>query len=92
VTGGDGRPRGLVVIEPASSPGRSEQMDLLARFGLSRRECEVAAAVIQGRSTGEIAHLLYVSPHTVADHLRKVFDKVGVGSRQQLALRLLGGA
>jgi len=28
----------------------------------------------------------------VQDHVRKVYDKLGVGSRQQLATRLLGGA
>jgi DNA-binding CsgD family transcriptional regulator len=88
--GTDGRPRGLVVIEPAGAPGASELIETLARHGLTRRECEVAAALLRGRSTAEIAGELAVSPHTVADYVRNVLDKVGVGSRQQLATRLLG--
>ncbi len=89
--GADGRTRGLVLIEPASSAEPADQLKLLSQFGLSRRECEVAVAAVRGRTTSEIAADLVVSPHTVADHLRKVYDKVGVSSRQQLALRLLGG-
>jgi DNA-binding NarL/FixJ family response regulator len=91
VLGADGRPRGLVMIEPATALETSEQTQLLARLGLSRRECEVAQAIVRGRSTAQIAGDLVVSPHTVQDHVRKVFDKLGVTSRQQLAVRLLGG-
>jgi DNA-binding CsgD family transcriptional regulator len=91
VLGADGRERGLVIIEPATSPGPAEQTHVLARFGLTRRECEVAVAILRGRTTAEIATELIVSPHTVQDHVRKVFDKVGVSSRQQLAVRLMGG-
>jgi DNA-binding CsgD family transcriptional regulator len=91
VLGADGRPRGLVMIEPAKSPGKSDQMQALAQFGLTRRECEVAVALVRGRTNAEIAADLVMSVHTVQDHVRKVFDKLGVGSRQQLAVRLLGG-
>jgi DNA-binding NarL/FixJ family response regulator len=79
------------MLEPAISPGMSEQAQVLARFGLTRRECDVALAIVRGRTTAEIAADLVVSPHTVQDHVRKVFDKLGVASRQQLAVRLLGG-
>jgi DNA-binding NarL/FixJ family response regulator len=88
----EGRDRGLVVIEPATSFDSSEQAQALARFGLTRRECEVAIGVVRGRTTAEIAGDLVVSAHTVHDHVRKVFDKVGVSSRQQLAVRLMGGS
>jgi DNA-binding NarL/FixJ family response regulator len=64
---------------------------MLAQFGLSRRECEVGVAVVRGRSTAAIAAELHLSPHTVQDHVGRVYDKVGVASRQQLAIRLLGG-
>jgi DNA-binding CsgD family transcriptional regulator len=90
--GADGRYRGLVVIEPALSLNETEQAQALARCGVTRRECEVAIAIVRGQTTTEIARALVVSAHTVHDHVRSVFEKVGVTSRQQLAVRLMGGA
>ena len=91
VVGNDGRPRGLILIEPAASPDITHQIQALALYGLSRRECEVAVALVRGASTAQIAAELVVSPHTVQDHIRKVYDKLAVNSRHQLATRLLGG-
>jgi DNA-binding CsgD family transcriptional regulator len=92
VEGADGRPRGLVLIEPATAMGPEDTLETLVQLGLTRREAEVTLAVLRGQATIEIAAALVVSPHTVHDHLRKVFDKLGVSSRQQLAARLLGAA
>jgi DNA-binding CsgD family transcriptional regulator len=90
--GSDGRERGLVVIEPASPRNADDVAFALARRGLSRRECDVAVAVVRGRSNAEIAAEQFVSVHTVQDHVRSIFDKLGVSSRQQLAFSLLGVA
>lgn len=90
VTGADGRNRGLVLIEPAVA--MADTLDALTQMGLTPREAEVAQAVLRGQTTVAIAAELVVSPHTVHDHLRKVFDKLGVSSRQQMAVRLLGAA
>jgi DNA-binding CsgD family transcriptional regulator len=88
--GADGRPRGMVLIEPATSSGPDDQLLALVRLGLTRRECEVAFAIIRGNTTSEIADTLFVSAHTVTDHVRAIFDKLGISTRQQLALRVLG--
>jgi DNA-binding CsgD family transcriptional regulator len=92
VEGADGRPRGLMLIEPAASIGPADTTEALLQIGLTRREAEVTLAVLRGRSTLEIANELVVSPHTVHDHLRKVFEKLDVNSRQQLVGRLLRAA
>ncbi|MFC9290248.1 helix-turn-helix transcriptional regulator [Streptomyces sp. NPDC057052] len=57
---------------------------LVRAYGLSPRECAVAELVFHGCSTQEIGRRLRLSPHTVQDHLKAVFDKTGVRSRRDL--------
>jgi DNA-binding CsgD family transcriptional regulator len=78
-----------VVVEPTQP---YELAAVLAdAYLLSPREREVAQQVLLGRSTAEIAAALFLSAWTVQDHLKKVFDKVGVRSRAELASRLFFG-
>ena len=44
--------------------------------------------MLQGRSTQEIAKQLWLSSYTVQDHLKAIFDKVGVRSRKALVARI----
>jgi len=71
-----------VVIEEADA--RSTLALRLSAAGLSPREAEVATLVVRGSSTNEISAALHISVHTVQDHLKVVFDKVGVRSRREL--------
>ena len=64
---------------------------LLAAYGLTARELDVARLVLRGEPTTAIANALRISAHTVQDHLKSVFDKVGVRSRRDLVGRLLAG-
>lgn len=78
-----------VTIEPARP---SEIAPLLMQaWGLTSREREVASGVLEGLATREIAAELFISHHTVRDHVRAAFDKVGVRSRQQLIEALATG-
>jgi DNA-binding CsgD family transcriptional regulator len=80
----------VVTIEPARS---SEIAPLLMQaWGLSAREREVASLVLDGLATEEIAAELFISQHTVRDHVRSVFDKVCVRSRRHLVAVLAGGS
>ncbi len=54
------------------------------RYGLSARELQIMALFAQGRSANWIAEHLVISKNTVRTHLRSVYTKLGVHSRQEL--------
>jgi DNA-binding NarL/FixJ family response regulator len=56
---------------------------------LSAREFDVVRLVVDGRSNDEIAADLGIAPKTVETHLRRVFERLGVASRTELATRAL---
>ena len=55
---------------------------------LTAQEAEIGQLAAAGRSNPEIGAQLFLSPRTVEWHLRKVFMKLGVSSRRELASAL----
>jgi DNA-binding CsgD family transcriptional regulator len=80
---GEGDGSVAVVIQP-SAPDAVLDAVLRSR-GLSGRERELAALIIQGRSAKAIASALVISPYTVQDHLKAIYEKTGVSDRYALA-------
>nr|WP_246400948.1 helix-turn-helix transcriptional regulator [Jiangella mangrovi] len=79
-------PRVTVVLHPA---GPAELAPLVAAaYGLTERERVITRLVAHGHSTERIAAELHLSPYTVQDHLKSIFDKTGASSRGELVARI----
>ena len=79
----------VVTVEPASA--FEARRHILAVWGLTRRETQVAEMVLRGLSTRRIAADLFISPHTVQQHLKSIFEKSGVRNRRELIGRATAG-
>ena len=81
--------RDIAVAIEAASP--AQRRDLFARsHALSPREVEVIEQITRGGDTRTIAAALFVSEHTVQDHLKSIFAKTGTRSRRTLLARFVG--
>lgn len=65
---------------PAAEPGDEPQT-----IPLTDRELEVLGLIIRNATNREIAAELYISIHTVKNHVHRILDKLGAGSRQEAA-------
>jgi len=61
----------------------------MVRESLSRRELEVLAGLAQGRSVGDLAESLHISPTTVETHLKNARTKLGASSRLEAVVEAM---
>jgi DNA-binding CsgD family transcriptional regulator len=88
----EGRGEGEIAVTLQAAP-TSETFDLLCRaYALSKRERDVVEAVTAGLDTRAIGKRLFISRYTVQDHLKSVFEKIGVHSRRELLTRFSASA
>lgn len=78
--------RAAVIVEPAS-PLQLAPL-VAAAYGLTRRERDVAALLLQGLTTAEIAQRLWLSRHTVQDYVKAIYEKTDARDRADLVARV----
>jgi DNA-binding CsgD family transcriptional regulator len=70
-------------VDPALAPEVSLSPAL--SLGLTRREIEVLALVVAGRSNREIGEVLSITPHTARTHVSNILAKLGAANRDEVA-------
>ena len=74
----------MVLVEKVVEQRALNLKKAKTRFGLSCREIEVVMLVAQGFSNKEIGCRLFVSEHTVKDHLKNIMRKLDASSRSEI--------
>lgn len=86
VLAGEAERKTAVTIEPARA---HDLAPLVAdAYEFTERERAVTQLVAQGLATAAISRRLQISTWTVQDHLKSIFEKVGVNTRGELVARL----
>src|SRR5206468_834222 len=67
-----------ILKDPSLAPKHS--------FGLTPRELQITEAIVDGLTNRDIANQFALSQQTVKNHINRIFDKVGVSSRLELAM------
>lgn len=70
---------------PLTGPVTDPTVDLSAAFGLTRAERRLLSQLLSERPIEEMAVVLGISAETVRTHRKRIFAKVGVSSRSELA-------
>lgn len=79
-------PRTAIMLEPTR---RAELAAIVvALYELTERERQVTELLVRGLPIDEIAQGLWLSRHTIRDHVKAIYSKVGVSSRPELTARL----
>jgi DNA-binding NarL/FixJ family response regulator len=78
------------LIEALASGMAGRVTDVREQLLLTRREDKICSLVAEGLKNREIAQLLNLSENTVKNHLFRIFERLGISSRTELILYVLG--
>lgn len=77
-----------IILEALATAAPLRAIESFGSRALSKREADIAFLVAQGLSNREIAHRTYLSEHTIKNYVFRIFDKLNVSNRVELALQL----
>ena len=78
----------MVTVERFSTRLTADISKIGSKYGLTKRETEVLKGLARGMTNRDISSLLFISEHTVKDHVRSLMQKIGVKSRSLLLCRI----
>ncbi|MFN3815124.1 helix-turn-helix transcriptional regulator [Brevundimonas sp.] len=81
VTGGNAV---ALTFQPASPAERYVWADFAPYFDLTRSEAAIVKRLVDGQTPAAVAEQLGLSIETVRTHIRRIYNKLGVSSREQL--------
>lgn len=84
----DGAPLTIILLKRVADGTCMTQR--LKEFKLTSRQLEIASLAAHGHSNSDIAKNLCISEYTVKDHLKNIFEIIGIRKRSELFLKLLG--
>ncbi|NIP38070.1 MAG: response regulator [Candidatus Dadabacteria bacterium] len=79
-------------ILPKMVTQQKKKKHSLGSHNLTKREEEIARLILKGNSNKKIANKLYITEKTVKTHLTKIFKKLGITNRLELAVKFNAGA
>ena len=82
--------RGVAVFIQRAHPTLVAPL-LLKAYGLTAREQEVTQWLLRGATTAQAAQRLAISPHTVNEHVKSIYDKTGARTRGELSATVFFG-
>jgi len=78
---------GALLESSLNQENSKQESSQIADFGLSDREKQVIAKIVEGKTNQKIAAELYLSVDTVKSHLKAIMDKLSVSDRTQAAVK-----
>jgi DNA-binding CsgD family transcriptional regulator len=88
--GGENEDSHIMVLLERVAEKHSLNYDKVAdRFTLSKREVEVVRLICEGCTNREIGDKLYISEHTVKDHIKNIMRKMEVDTRNEIVAVML---
>jgi DNA-binding CsgD family transcriptional regulator len=87
---GDLRAENIAVFVQRAHPTLVAPL-LLKAYGLTPREQQVTQLMLRGATTIQAAQRLAISPHTITDHMKSIFEKTGARTRGELSATLFFG-